>query len=304
MIFDGIAFHNVSEIRENGVLSRFPQRVLDSLDTDMGRGTAMLCSGVELRFRMISEQVTLRLRMRDTTEGLPASIYFGCFQGGWDTSVKYLGPETVSITIRQPNGMERLIQLCEENEQPFRPELVRVVLPYGGVAYEGHEGELEPPHPGDEPAHTLLTYGSSITHGSLALGTPHTYAFRLAARLGMDNLNMGMAGSCRLEEPVLRYMLDRQDWHEATVEIGINMLGDFTEETFAQRVDRAMALLAADGRPIHVTSIFRTACEGEKERSFRRIVADAVRGDIDFVPGDQLLSDPTMIAADLIHPSL
>lgn len=304
MIFDGIKFHNVSEIREDGALSRFPKEVLAQLDIDMGRATAMLCSGVELRFRMIGDQVTLHLRMRDTTEGLPASIFFGCFQGGWDTSVKYLGPESVSITIRRPTGMARLIQLCEERKQPFRPELVRVVLPYGGVCYEGHEGELEPPHAGDEPERTLLTYGSSITHGSLALGTPHTYAFRLAARLGMDCLNMGIAGSCRLEQPLLKWMLARRDWHEAMVEIGINMLGDFDEKSFAERVCQAIDLLAADDRPIHVTSILRTACEGEKEVGFRRIVREAAQGRVDFIDGDALLSDPAMIAADLVHPSM
>ena len=87
----------------------------------MGRGTAMLCSGAELRFVMLEDEMTLHLHMPDVNEGLPASIFFGCFQGGWDTSVKYLGPDRVSIRICKPKGLDTLKRVAQDHRQIFSP---------------------------------------------------------------------------------------------------------------------------------------------------------------------------------------
>ncbi len=56
------------------------------------------------------------------------------------------------------------------------------------------KGKVEPPRSGDLPEKTYLAYGSSITHGSLGLIQPDSYAFRIAQQLGTDYLNLGFAG--------------------------------------------------------------------------------------------------------------
>ena len=147
---------------------------------------------------MVSEEVRLTLHMEDITEGLPVSLYFGGFQGPWETSVKMIGREPTAITIRMPRSLPTLCRIAREHKHGFNPELVRVILPYGKCVFDGVEGEVLPPQPGDTPDRTLLCYGSSITHGSLALGTPHTYVYRMAGQLGCDVRNLGMAGCCHL----------------------------------------------------------------------------------------------------------
>ena len=253
---------------------------------------------------MVSEEVRLTLHMEDVTEGLPVSLYFGCFQGPWDTSVKMIGREPTVITVRMPKSLPSLCRLAEEHRHPFRPELVRVILPYGKCVFDGVEGETLPPRPDDVPAKTLLCYGSSITHGSLALGTPHTYVYRLAGRLGCDVRNLGMAGCCHLEESVLWAIRRDPTWDIATVEMGINMLSCFTEEAFRQRVRRAVEVLSQEARPVFVTSIFRAIDEDEKYRRFREIVREEAGGRLPFISGEELLHEEDLVAADLVHPSL
>ena len=307
MIAFGMELHNVAELaqRENGfALPRLDAAVRAGLDTDAGRDCVFLTSGSELRFRMVSDTVRLYLHMEDTTEGLPANIYYGCFQGPWAQSAKAIGRESTCLTIEKPKNLEHLLPIAEAQGHPFSPELVRILLPCCKCVLERVEGEILPPRPGDTPAKTLLTYGSSITHGSLAMGAPHTYAYKLATGLGFDLLNLGMAGCCRLEESVLRRIFSSDDWDMATVEIGINMLGDFDDDAFRARVRRFADLAEADPRPVYVTSIFRCINEGDKLPRFRRIVREEISGRLPFTDGTDLLDDPAMVAADLVHPSL
>lgn len=56
---------------------------------------------------------------------------------------------------------------------------------------------------------TYLAYGSSITHGSLALAAPCSYPFQIARRLGCDYLNLGYAGSAYLEREMAEYIVSR-----------------------------------------------------------------------------------------------
>ena len=305
MLYRNIEFHNVAELvpRDGGLaMPRLPADVRAELDEPRSAETLFHSSGVELRFRMVSEEVRLTLHMEDVTEGLPASLYFGCFQGPWETSVKMIGREPTTLTIRMPRSLPSLRRLAEEHRHPFRPEVVRVILPYDKCVFDDVEGELLPPQPGDTPEKTLLCYGSSITHGSLALGTPHTYVYRMAGQLGCDVRDLGMAGCCHLEESVLRAIRRDPTWDIATVEMGINMLSCFTEEAFRARVRRAVEVLSEDGRPVFVTSIFRAIDEDEKYGRFRQIVREEAEGRLPFISGDELLYEEDLVAADLVHP--
>ena len=52
----------------------------------------------------------------------------------------------------------------------------------------------------------VVFYGSSITQGVSASRSGNTYAGMISRRLNINYLNLGLAGSCRAEEPVIEYL--------------------------------------------------------------------------------------------------
>lgn len=307
MIFQNIDFHNVEEIEsyEGGYrMWRVPAAVRDALD-EGGADVSMNSTGVELRFRIRSEEATVILRAQEAQEAQVAYIYYGSFQGGWQYSTKIIGTKETRITIPRGQNAEVLRQLTAEKGLGFQPDVVRIVLPYVHCFFLGIEGEVEPPNRSDVPGKTYLAYGSSITHGSLALGAPYTYPFRISQILNMDYCNLGYAGSARLEKGMAEYLVSRKDWDIASVEMGINMLYTFSEEAFEERVKQFTDILASDTRPVFVTSIFGFAGAGqEKAARFREIVRRHSQGRLIYTDGTDLLNNPVFVSADLVHPSL
>ena len=310
MIFQNIDFHNVEEMTpvEGGgwCMWRVPETVREACSEGLRKTTARFTCGVELRFVMKSETADIHLRVLPDEEAQTAFLYYGSIQGGCSDTCWNIDTEETVIRIRKPKNMDKLRKISDKANLPFSPEVVRLVLPYGVCVFMGAEGDIEPPAPDMYPKKKYLAYGSSITHGSLALGTPHTYAFRIGQKLGMDYFNKGFAGTALLEKEMAEYIVSLKDWDVATVEMGINMLGGFSEEEFEQRVDEFTRVLAADGRPVFATSIFHFNGESqEKAARFREIVKKYASERLyNFTDGLDILSDPAHISHDLTHPSL
>ena len=307
MVFQNIDFHNVEEIRqeENGYrLYRFQLSVADQMDEGAERVSCM-STGIELRFKLKGEAVDLWMRAEAAEEAQVAYIYYGNFQGGWYSSSKVIFEEKTRIHIERPKNEDVIRKISIEQKLPFHPEVVRIVLPYGRCIFMGIDGEAEAPDKEDYPEKTYLAYGSSITHGSLALAAPYTYPFQIAQKLSCDYLNLGMAGSARLEEPFAKYLVNRKDWDFLSVEMGINMIKSFDETTFEKRVERFLHILEEDDRPIFVTSIFGYQGEFQtRAQHFRDIVQKYASEKFVFTDALQLLNCPYYVSADLTHPSL
>lgn len=309
MIFQNIEFHNVAEMKagEKGyAMYRVPESVRSELNEMARDAISRFSTGVELRFKIKGDSATVLLTTDEHLEAQVAYIYYGSLQGGWQYSSKVICTGETRITIPKPENLATLQDITEQRGLPFNPEVVRIVLPYGTCYFIGVEGEVEPPAREDVPSKTYLAYGSSITHGSLALAAPYTYPFRIARKLGCDYLNLGFAGSAHLEKAMAEYIVSRKDWDFASVEMGINMLGDaFTPELFEERVKTFVDILAADPRPVYATSIFGFAGGGqEKAAIFRDIVRKHAADKLIFTDGLDLLDNPAYISADLIHPTL
>lgn len=310
MIFDNILFHNVEEMEltEHGYLmSRVPNYVREQLNETAKNSASRGGTGVELRFKLKGDSATVILETAKISEmeAPVAYIYYGSIQGGWELSSRALVKGQNRIEIKKPNNMEFLKALSKEKGLPFNPEVVRVILPYSRTYYVGIEGEVEPPVKEDLPSKTYLAYGSSITHGSLALGTTYTYPFRLAQRLGCDYINLGMAGSAQMEQAMAEYIVSRKDWDFATVEMGINML-EMDEELFESRVDTFTDILSEEKRPIVATSIYGFSNpNGQKTgERFREIVKTYAGKRMRYVDGLEILNNPIYISQDMVHPSL
>ena len=310
MIFQNIDFHNVEQLvpcEDGWQMYRVPESVRLACDEGL-RTTAGFSTGVELRFVLQGEYADIHLRALPAEEGQMAYVYFGSIQGGWQQSAFILKEERTVIRIRRPENLEQLRRISRENSLPFSPEVCRLVLPYGSTVFLGVEGAVTPPTPEMLPRHTLLCYGSSITHGSLALAAPYTYAFRMAQRLGMDYLNLGFAGTCHCERAMAEWLVSRKDWDVATVEMGINMMG-MEAADFERRVDEFTAIMAADGRPVFATSIFGyngDHCGADQDRGeqYRAIVRKYAQPRLRFTEGTALLNRADFITQDMVHPSL
>lgn len=307
MIFQNIDFHNVDEITpvEDGyMLWRIPAALREQVNEGLRDRVSHFNSGVELRFRMKSKGVTLLLRSMPEAEAQVAHIYYGSFPGGWDKCARMLGTNITRVHIPAIDNLDELRRITREHALPFSPDLVRVVLPYGTCIYVSCEGDVEPPRAEDLPARTYLAYGSSITHGSLALDAPHTYAFRIAQMLGTDYLNKGFAGCAHAEKAMAEYISARKDWDFCSVELGINMLNAYEPDEFERRIDAFTAVLAEDPRPVFATSIFCFNGDNqERGKLYRDIVRKYAQPRLIFLDGLELLNNPTFISQDLVHPT-
>lgn len=308
MIAWNIDFHNVAELvpyEDGHIMHRVPAEVRAHLSEGLRNLSSWYATGVELRFRLRGDQTVLRLRTLPMAEGQMAHIYYGSLQGGWQNSSRLITTQPTELVIRRPENPDQLAEIHRSCALPFSPELVRVVLPYGSLVFLGVEGDVEPPRPEDLPRLTYLAYGSSITHGSLALAMPHTYPFRIAQNLGCDYLNLGFAGTAHLEKEMAEYIVSRRDWDFASMEMGVNMLGSFTEAEFERRVDVFTAILARDPRPVFATSIFGfNGGDQKKASAFRDIVRRYAGERLHFVDGLALLKNPAYISQDMVHPTL
>lgn len=309
MIFDQMEFHNVEAMvwEEDGYkMSRLPRDVAKQLDQGIRDNTSFLSTGVEVRFRLTGEEVKLHFRAAPDEEAQTALIFYGSIQGGWQYSAKAIGEKETVITVKYPEELGKLEAISKQAKLPFSPRMVRILLPYGTCHYLGKEGDTEPPHKSDAPGECYLAYGSSITHGGMALMTPWTYPFQIACKFGIDYINQGYAGSAFMEKPMAEYIVSRKDWTFASVEMGINMLNNpLSDAAYEQRIKEFIEILAADSRPVFVTDIFTH--NGEKQERtelFRDIVRKHAEGtNLIYTPGKQLLCNPEYISADMTHPT-
>ena len=100
-------------------------------------------------------------------------------------AAKAIGEKETVITVKYPEELGKLEAISKQAKLPFSPRMVRILLPYGPCHYLGKEGDTEPPHKSDAPGECYLAYGSSITHGGMALMTPWTYPFQIACKFEM-----------------------------------------------------------------------------------------------------------------------
>lgn len=287
---------------------RVPADPREQLNDNARNIVSRFSTGIELRFKLVGDSGTVTLYADEHEEAQVAYIYYGSIQGGWQHSSKTIYSRETRITIPRSHNLPLLKQMTRDHDLPFDPEVVRIVLPYGTCYFVGVEGEIEPPAPADLPAKTYLAYGSSITHGSLALAAPLTYPFRIAQKLKTDYFNLGFAGSAHMEQAMAEYIVARQDWDFASVEMGINMIGEpFSLEQFENRVKSFVEVLAGDPRPIFATSLFvfnGKEQEREKAARYREIVRKHAENKLIFTDGLELLNNTAYLSEDAVHPTL
>ncbi len=307
--------HGTAELAEAGDgtyrLFRVPQKLLPKLNE---RVKIRACSpaGTELRFRMGASPVRIRLR-RMPEPGHPvftgqsavlAGIFRGDFQESW-------------IALQEGDNEIEIAPFSLPFHVPrnrFSPELTRVVLPpFIELRLAGLTGEMEPARPEDCPPLTCLAYGSSITQGAYTPLGNGNFPAVLGRELGVDVCNLGFGGGAFLEPEIAEWIVSRNDWHFAILELGANLF-HLTADEFRLKVRDFLAVFASDPKPRPVFCLDLLPNTGEiggkekeKAASLRQVVreeADAA-GSSSFHRLEYASSIPRVsdYSTDLLHPA-
>ena len=314
MIFKNTELYNISEIEaaQNGSFNmlRVPKSVEKGLSPDAAERNKNCC-GAEIRFNLKGDKAKLKLRMPEGSAASRATVLYGSIYSGWEEAVKTIYDRETEIVVSNPYDKEALKRLTEENRLPFDSSLIRIMLEHSNVQLIDIEGDTKPPRKEQTPEKKYLAYGSSITHGSIGLNAPNTYPNRTAELLGAELINLGFAGSARLEKCMADYIAERNDWDFATLEMGINVLniepGDYRERItyFIEKV--------AESHPdkkVFCIDIFYTHSDfvqNGRAEMFRSIMRETLAKlnlkNTVYINGLDVLAAVTGLSADLIHPS-
>ena len=319
MIWKNAELHGVSELTPNNdggyVMHRLPVCVEEHLSSEQGKSRNVASTGVEIRFRVRSGSAKITLALSNVYESVTcceAQVWYGGLCAAWDRCRKEIYREKTVLEFLPVNSPEYAESIHKEHNIPYAYDLVRLILPsYGFIIYD-IEGDIEPPRPEDLPGRKLLTYGSSITHGSTAMVTPYTWAFRLAENLDADLLNCGFAGSARMEKEVADH-LATLDFDVATIEMGINVLGSFSNEEFYSKCKYFVEKVATSHPESEIFAIDIFFCSSDaggnnpQVRDFRdiikRITEELNLPNVHHVRGTEILTSSRGLSGDLVHPN-
>ena len=319
MIWKNAELHGVSELTPNNdggyVMHRLPVCVEEHLSTELGKKKNVGSTGVEIRFRVKSGAAKVTLALRSIVEDqkfAEAYLWYGGLCSTWDRHRKEITREKTVIEILPPNSPEYAKQIHEEHNIPYAYDLVRLILPTYGFEIYDIEGDIEPPQECDVPSRKLLTYGSSITHGSTAIVTPYTWNFRLAENIDADLLNCGFAGSARMEKEVADHIATL-DFDVATIEMGINVLGTYSNEEFYSKCKYFVEKVATSHPQSEIFAIDVFFCRADIHddnpnlRDFRaiikRITEELDLPNVHYVRGTEILTSSCGLSGDLVHPN-
>ncbi len=316
MIYKNAELHNVAELihNEDGSISwkRMPSYVHAAQEIESE--VAYNCTGVEMRFVIKGDKAVIRM---SAGEGR-FHVYRGGIQGGWEDHERHknVGKEIEEFVIERSKNMEHLKIMTEKSGYDWDCEVVRIIFDKGRFKIYDIIGDIEPPKKEQCPKRTLLAYGSSITHGSNAIDSSHTWVSVLAHNLNVDARNLGMAGSCAMEPEMVEYLASEGEngrWDFATLELGINVL-DWEEEKICSRVDNIIRQVAGRNpeKPIFVISPFYY-CGDDFDDSgnaakWRRLIEQVVNKlqypNVTYINGMDILGDMSYMCADEGHPNI
>lgn len=320
MNYDNISFHNVEDLcRVEGRQGLRIQRVPEDLRAQINEGSQHMMlsptANVELRFILESDVVEIVL---SKSGGVPLKMIV--FWGEHQTLEQYeIQEEVTIISLKVNEYYEQFID--QETQATYNPRMLRLMFaghPEAQLYYHGiSKGVIRLPSMSDSPAVTLLAYGTSITQGFLISGPQLTYPFQTARQLGMDLINLGSAGSAFCENVFADYIADRNDWDVAVLSISVNMYLYFDVIAFTERVDymiKTIALKNPEKSVFCITlfpffddvGIYNELSPRNPEayrQALKSVVSDCGLPNVYLLEGANLLTDFSLLATDLIHPS-
>ena len=320
MIYKNAEFFNVAELEDNGDGSvswkRVPSCVYDALESEQGKNMAVNATGVEIRFVLKGEKATIKMAVKNGMGRF--HVFRGGLQGSWfDVEVnKNVSEEIGEFVIEKNSDPERYKEISKRSGYDWDSDVIRVIFDMGNFKIFDIEGDICPPQKEQCPKKTLLSYGSSITHGSNSIDMSHSWVSVLAHNLNMDARNLGMAGSCAMEKEMAEYIAsegEKGNWDIATLELGINVL-DWEEDKINERVDNIITQVATRNpeKKIFVISPFYYCGDdfdekkhGDKwRRIIKKIVEEKAFPNVTYINGLDVIDNMSYMSADEVHPNI
>lgn len=307
-----IDVHNVETFipGEHGdSISRLPVDVVGKLAR---QDQSYSWTGVELRFVLTAgDRATVRIYCPDTDMAMNRAcmLYHGNHQSGWTwLHCLQIHPGMNEITCALPENIEQLESLSHKYGHRFSARVFRLVMPGGAYELCGIDGDVRPPRADEIPEKYGVFYGSSITNGSLSQNPSSCFVSICGHRLGVDTVNKGLAGSCYMEPALTGWLLSRYpDAAFFCVEVGTNCYGAISDDELRQRLEYMLNTFSATAsdRPLFVIDCISRNAHHD---GCRRLVSEILRQNTDpcvhYIPGDELIPDHSLYAADGVHPSI
>ena len=323
MLYKNAEFHNVEEMitNEDGSVSfiRVPKAAYEKLEMAGGQRQALGSTGVEIRFVINKDAVKIKMAIDGDSDSTNVfHVYRGGIQGGWEDHEihKVVKEEAEEFVIKKSSNIDKLKKMSEASNLSFDPEVVRVIFDRGRYKFYDISGDIKPPRKEQLPQKTLLTYGSSITHGSNSIDASHSWASVLAHNLDMDLRNLGLAGSCALEKEMADFIAKsgrEGKWDKAILEFGINVL-EWDEEKIKERSNYFIKKVAEENpdKDIYIISpfyyceeYFSSSKAGEKWRKILKEEAELLNfSNVKYIKGTDILPNMSYISADMVQPNI
>jgi len=323
MVYQNLEFHNVDHLEEvpgmEGLrLERFPKALTASLgipENRKGRFRAKRVHGCEIRF--VTEAPFFDLCVTAAEADIDAVICCGDMVHTKHTLKA--GAHTV-LHVEYPE-MYKQVDEKRLTQRRFAPYVWRIQFGMNGSLYfhylDTYGFPCRPPREGEKPEILWAAYGSSITCGSKTTAYSNAYVEQAAWRLKYDVLNKGLSGSC-LCEPEMAEYLAGLPVDILTLELGVNMMLNFNEETFERQIRRFLQTIKESGKAkqICVIDIFtnRAPILNNHEHhyyrhydNFRNIVKTVALElqdpRITWIDASAIAKDLAYLSTDLLHPS-
>lgn len=316
MVYKNIEIHNVSELIQNadGSVSfrRVPQKVQNAME--MNKEICECATGVELRFIMKSDVVKISLKKTNDAFST-VNVFRGDILASWDELEKVVTADETEIVIKKHSHPKTLIEMSEQLNTPWSPEVIRIVFNHGYYEIIDVIGDVEPPLKEQTPSKTFAAYGSSITHGSNSVISYMSWVSILSRKLGVDNLNLGMAGSCAMKPEMIEYIAsegEKDVWNFAILELGINVL-NWDQTKIRDRVTNTIKQIAGrnSDKKVYVISPFYCSNDfyGKSHATMWRRYIEKIADELNYpnvtvINGLDILDRMCFLSADEIHPSI
>lgn len=311
MIFQNLYFHNVCALTEDErggyVLHRMPLEAEEAC-WEGACTNSRTAVGCEIRFVPLDEEVTITLAAERESQVV---LFDGSFPSGWRKKPPILKPEGVSITLGKCFFYDTIARLNKGENFAYSPDVIRILLPDTGIRFIKVEGRVRPPRPDEMPQKKLLAYGSSITNGSLALGSDSRYVIRLAESLGYDYRLLSFNGSARCELPQAQ-VIASEDFDFAILEMGINMIDYFTVEEFETIARKFLQTIVAAHPDKYIfcvdmyynhNDINQNPMSPAYRAVVRKLVCEVNSDRVIYINGLSVFRDVRALTADMVHPS-
>jgi len=320
MIHDQLSFHNVTELAPapgGGLqLCRFPTPVWPHAEAPTGSQTIRSSNGCEIQF--VSDAARVRIYLRSLTGDANLVHLVGNqtyaeqkLENGRIHCLDINMPELA--TGRNPDNRDASIR----HAGGYSPRVYRVYSRGATLAYHGMDAmgaTVRPPNPDEVPPRRWLAYGSSITQAGQTL---YGYVHCAAQMLEASSLNLGMGGSCWVENAISDHIASREDWDFATFELGINMMRpNWDNESFAEKVEYLLNKVtsAHPSKPLFLITIFNCGTyhvvkpsdwnrDLVEKNEILREAASRYPGQVTLFEGKEIAPDFRGFNVDLLHPA-